>query len=111
MPIASEDDGKSAVRFTEYALDPEKGTLKKRLDMSFAHMPVPADGSNCQLHRWAARIGLSSEQAKKSPLPEGARKHVMKCETCNVKLCVRSWKTFHTVGDLKKKKDEILGKK
>ena len=74
---------------TNKALDPYAGSLRCRLDHNLNHLPVNNDKpeTNCQLHWWASKQKI--------------RAQLMKCSTCNVTLCIKCYKIFHEVAQLK----------
>lgn len=75
------------------SLDPTS-SLCIRLDSTLDHLPDPANGrARCSLHRW---LGIETQ------------KQVSYCTVCNVHLCVRCYRIFHTVPDMSKIKDELL---
>ena len=93
---ASGAPGVRRPRFSDAALDAEKGALRCRLDHSKKHWPKKlAEGKNrttcCQMHRFAARSLNKGEKA-----PPGARSDVFHCPDCNTALCISCWDKFHT---------------
>ena len=109
-----EQSKSKAQRFTASTLSPYHGSLRKRLELSFVHMPVQPEGKEknqvCQLHRWAYRrsLGNNQEQLFKNSIPDGARKNVMYYKICDVKICLWYWKIFHTCAHLERKIETIL---
>ena len=111
--VAKQSPAPRCTKFTTQTLR-ENGALKVRLDNSFAHTPVQPNGKPgqaCQLHRWASRQVLTEKEKEGNPLPSGARKNVMTCETCHVKLCLACWKTFHTCKHVNLQVNNILSNK
>ncbi len=84
-----------------------------------SHVPVRPDGNIknqvCQLHRFANREKLQmkgvTDPKEFNALLPGARKNVMFCETCGVKVCVDCWKIYHRVDRLGGMVEEILASK
>jgi len=72
------------------------GSFDKRLVLSdeYTHLPAPAMSkhSECQLHKWADKR---------------TRKQIAYCADCNVCLCIKCYKIFHTVLDLQRVKNDI----
>ena len=72
------------------------GSFDERLVLSdeFTHLPALATSkySECQLHKWAEKR---------------TRKQIAYCADCNVCLCIKCYKTFHTVLDLHRVKNDI----
>ena len=101
---------KQAPRFTLDTLIHIKGALNKRLETSLNRLPVPSMGDinyskkgnsiMCQLHRWAQREKYVLRNNKGgtpiAPIPEGARRHVMYCNACEVFFCFGCYKMYHT---------------
>ena len=88
-------------RITDKSLCPFTGKHRMRGDSSKHHWPVPdSHGSvvRCQLHSWATNGKHRS------------KRHVMRCETCDVRLCVECFKLFHTEVDLVGKKKDLSTK-
>ena len=85
---------KSCRSLNQAALD--KGCFDSRLILNDekTHLPVvPSSGhSDCQIHKWAGKR---------------TRKQVAYCPDCNVCLCIRCYKIFHTVLDLRRVKADI----
>jgi len=72
-----------------------------RLSNDVQHFCVPADTpklSRCQLHTWA-----TNGEARK-------RSGVVRCESCDVHLCIDCFKIFHATKDLLNEKSEIRKK-
>ena len=72
------------------------GALKRRLDSNLSHFPVMMHNDAnvrgcCQLHRLANKF-VNKNRNK----PPGARSDVYLCEDCQVALCIKCWKVFHT---------------
>ena len=81
---------------TDASLHPLNGFLSCRLVINMGHWPHHKVGhkrAKCALHHWAAQL----EQ----------RRHVFRCNTCKVHLCIECFEPFHTVTDLTIKKKEI----
>ena len=92
-----------APRFSAKSLSPNRGALKKRLDTSLHHIPVPPTfWKVCQLHRWA------SLEKNKLKSPVGARSGLMHCKACSVNICLHCWEMYHTCADLTSKIDVII---
>ena len=107
-PVPAARDFSRKARMTAKTLSPNKGALKHRLDMDYCHLPVPPtgdvkDNNVCQLHRQANRA-----INKSNDIPAGARNDVLFCEACNVNLCLRCFKLYHTERDLGKFYKDIL---
>jgi hypothetical protein len=107
-PVAAARDFARKARMTAKTLSPNKGALKHRLDMDYCHLPVPPtgdvkDNNVCQLHCQANRA-----INKSNDIPAGARNDVLFCEACNVNLCLRCFKLYHTERDLGKFYKDIL---
>ena len=94
---------KKSTSFSDSALDPFKGSLRCRLDhANVKHMPTRVikstkGGSNkyCQLHYWATK-----------------KKHfadLMRCDACEVNLCVDCYSIFHEESSIVAKKESIFG--
>ena len=80
---------KNATRFTTLALHPQNGSLNGRLNhVMFSHLATRSDKkeASCQLCHFIKN--------------KRVRAQLLKCEDCNVILCVDCYKTFHTVDDL-----------
>ena len=93
-------------RFCAAALDPQNGSLRRRLRTGLGHWPYPTTKprSYCQLCRWS-----SNDSAQPSPKKK-ARKYanVVQCEECDVNLCTGDcFRRFHHVWDLMEKKQNI----
>ena len=84
---------KKMATFSNRSLDPYIGALRCRLDRNLDHLPVENDKphANCQLHFYLSKVKRRSK--------------MMKCNTCNARLCIDCYKKFHTVPDLKTQKD------
>ena len=85
---------KSCSTLNKYSL--EAGSFNKRLILKddYTHLPAPAVSkhSECQLHKWANKR---------------TRKQIAYCADCNVCLCIKCYKVFHTVADLNRIKSDI----
>ena len=71
------------------ALCTRAGAYKHRLSVSQgAHLPMTptANDPRCSLHSWAKNMKI--------------RKQIVKCETCDIHLCVECYKNFHTIQDV-----------
>lgn len=89
-------------RVNDTTLDPVKGDLSFRLDADF-HYPVPHPEGKyppCALCRWALQDDDSRDNRVR-----GAS--VSCCDKCNVSLCIRCFKPFHTITDVGKLRSEI----
>ena len=77
---------------SDRSLDPYNGALRCRLDTCLNHFPVENGKSeaNCQLHFYTSRKKVRSQ--------------LMKCETCNVILCIQCYRKFHEIPNLKSQK-------
>jgi hypothetical protein len=86
------------VYVTDDSLNPTHGSLKIRLSGLYHHLPArpQAKDPTCSLHRWA-----SEDNSYKR------RGNIMKCECCNVNLCIECFNLFHTVEDVKSLKSEV----
>ena len=84
------DIDKKNASLTENTLDPYIGQLRCRLDHSLNHLPSLNDKpeSNCQLHYFLVKKKYKAQ--------------LMKCQTCNVLLCLHCYKKFHEVPVLKR---------
>lgn len=95
--ISSVSSSKRRSRITDEALDPLKGSLRKRLNRNIGHWPslLPRDKHRnsfaCQLHKWA------SGKQKKS--------NIAFCAECNVALCLDCYESFHCVFNLLDEKE------
>ena len=86
------------VGLTDKTLDSRKGHFNNRLDTLIGHWPGEAETINaprCQLHTWATESRVRKKRA------------VMLCVCCNVYLCRKCWKVFHTTFDLVAMKKSI----
>jgi hypothetical protein len=83
---------------SDESLHPHHGALKIRLSGLYHHCPARphAKDPTCSLHRWA-----SEDNAFKR------RGNIMKCDCCNVNLCIDCFPLFHRIEDVKKLKSEI----
>ena len=74
-----------------------------KLDTMHNHLaePSPRKEGECQLHKWVLQ-GVKSFRAHGR-----VKGQLIYCRTCNVILCVRCYKTFHTVFDLDSVKKNI----
>ena len=74
----------------------DNGSFDSRLFLNdeMTHLPVmpSSSHSDCQVHKWAGKR---------------TRKQVAYCPDCNVCLCIRCYKLFHTVLDLRSVKADI----
>ena len=77
-----------SVTFTDKTLDAYSGALRCRLDRHFAHLPERGDKkvNSCQLCYWKNK--------------ERVRSQVLRCNTCQILLCIDCFKPFHEVADL-----------
>jgi hypothetical protein len=103
---------KRAPRMDSVALSPTKGRLRIRLDDTKKHMPIVPllPNAACQLHRWAYKETHPIEKMEGvSKKPPGSRSGVMRCETCEVNLCLKCWKFYHEKHRLKPLVFDILG--
>ena len=77
-----------SVTFTNKTLDAYSGALRCRLDRHFAHLPERGDKkvNSCQLCYWKNK--------------ERVRSQVLRCNTCQILLCIDCFKPFHEVADL-----------
>ena len=101
-----------APRVDSKALSPTRGRLRIRLDESMTHMPVVPllPNAACQLHRWAYKETHPMEKVDGATTkPSGSRSGVMRCETCEVNLCLKCWKPYHKQHRLKPLVFDILG--
>ena len=86
------------VGLTDKTLDSRKGHFNNRLDTLIVHWPGDGETKNaprCQLHTWATESRVRKKRA------------VMLCLHCNVYLCRKCWKIFHTTDDLVAEKKSI----
>ena len=92
--ISTSSAGKSCKTLNQSALS--NGSFDKRLIISdeYTHLPAPATSkySECQLHKWSEKR---------------TRKQIAYCADCNICLCIKCYKTFHTVLDLQRVKNDI----
>ena len=103
---------KRAPRMDSMALSPTRGRLRIRLDETKKHMPIAPllPNAACQLHRWAYKETHPVEKTDRgNAKPSGLRSGVMRCETCEVNLCLKCWKTYHEQHRLKPLVFDILG--
>jgi hypothetical protein len=103
---------KRAMQMDSMALSPTRGRLRIRLDETKKHMPVEPllPNAACQLHRWAYKETNPVEKMEKAnKKPSGSRSGVMRCETCEVNLCLKCWKTYYKKHRLKPLVFDILG--
>ena len=77
-----------SVTFTNKNLDTYSGTLRYRLDGHFSHIPERGDNNVncCQLCYWKNK--------------ERVRLQVMRCNSCEILLCIDCVKPFHEIADL-----------
>jgi hypothetical protein len=79
-----------------------KSQFRERLNNSIPHWPVKAPTNKqpprCQLHTWATQ----SKVRKKAD--------VVRCEICDVYLCIDCFKLFHKTRDIVKEKSKLLQK-
>jgi len=79
-----------------------KSQFRERLNDSIPHWPVKAATNKqpprCQLHTWATQ----SKVRKKAD--------VVRCETCDVYLCIDCFKLFHKTRDIVKEKSKLRQK-
>ena len=91
------------MQFSDASLDPFKGSLRCRLDhTNVKHIPTrvvkTTKGDNnkyCQMHYWAT---------KKKQFGD-----LMRCEACEVNLCVDCYSIFHEESSIVAKKKSIFG--
>lgn len=72
--------------------------FRNRLSNDVPHWPVPTTTvtqSRCQLHTWATNAKIRKKSG------------VVRCESCDVHLCIDCFKIFHATKDLVKEKPEI----
>jgi hypothetical protein len=103
---------KRAMRMDSMALSPTRGRLRIRLDETKKHMPIKPllPNAACQLHLWAYKETNPVEKMEKAnKKPSGSWSGVMQCETCEVNLCLKCWKTYHKKHRLKPLVFDILG--
>ena len=58
--------------------------------------PVRSKSSECQLHKWV--LGGGTAMCRRHTR---VKSQLMVCPTCNIVLCIKCYKKFHTVYDLK----------
>ena len=76
----------SSMRLTNKTLCPCTGSLRNRLSIYCgAHMPKHLQNNQmrCALHMWGNKMQVQSS--------------ILRCETCNVHLCMDCFTTFHTI--------------
>ena len=87
-------------RLNDKTMNPLFGELKCHLDRNVCHLPndnfiqLKKRRLRCALHRWVNR---NTE----------IRSMILLCSTCNIPLCVRCYKPFHTVACVKKLEDVV----
>ena len=107
---APPQERKRKARFCPKTLSPTRGALKRRLDVTLDHTPMPhrkdakKDDYVCQLHRAASRA-VNDNNA----IPKGARTGVATCKECQVNLCIKCWQPYHKVRRLEGVYCKILG--
>jgi len=94
---------KKARPISNFTLDPATGLLKGRLDSNF-HFIVPSQSKYpvCALCRWA-----NSDEDNDRSAARVRGKSIGTCDVCNVNLCLKCFKIFHTVGNLDKLRSEV----
>ena len=89
---------KSCSTLNQFSL--EGGSFDNRLILrdDYTHLPAPAISkhSECHLHKWADKR---------------TRKQIAYCADCNLCLCIKCYKVFHTVVDLNRIKNDIQNDK
>ena len=97
------------------ALSPTRGRLKCRLNHDTKiHVPLPPLSVNaaCQLHRWAYKETHPLDKMEgANKKPPGSRSHVMRCDTCDVHICLSCWPIFHQQKHLRRLVFDILHEK
>ena len=95
--MSSSDSSGKARRINDAALDPQNGSLRRRLDDDM-HYPVKADAKRpcCSLCRWA-------EQDRDHKM----RSNIVSCDKCGVSLCINCFKPFHTISTVSKLRSEV----
>ena len=84
---ASSADCPKCSRVTDDSLQPITGGLSRRLDVTLDHLPDPSkSNSRCSLHRF---VGIETER------------QVAYCATCKVNLCIKCYRFFHRIADVK----------
>jgi hypothetical protein len=89
--VRKEDNKKNAKhhrseKCTDKTVGPARRLTVKRLDPSLNHLPVPSrEKLQCSMYRW---LGIETQ------------KDLMKCEACNIRVCVRCYYCIHTTEDL-----------
>jgi hypothetical protein len=90
---SKKNDKHRSEQFTDKTVGPAGRLTVTRLDPSLNHLPVPSgEKSRCSLHRW---LGIETQ------------KDLMKCEACNISVCVRCYYCFHTIEDLLGQKEKL----
>ena len=89
---------KKGAYISDESLHPYHGALKIRLSGLYHHCPAHpyAKDPTCSLHWWAA-----DDNAYKR------RGNIMRCDCCNVNLCIDCFPLFHRIKDVKRLKSEI----
>ena len=108
----SNDAKQRGPRMDSEALLPTRGKLKRRLDTLLPHVPVKPFSKNatCQLHRWAWKETHPKDKMEgRNWKPPGARAKLLRCETCQVHLCLNCWAVYLNVKYLKQRVFDILG--
>ena len=85
------------------SLDPETGSLNKRLE----HLPLAVPGKNttpiCHLHRFTSRQIVNG-----TDITDGTRDSVIRCFTYGINLCLPCFFLFHKTTDLEEAMRNIM---
>ena len=85
--ISASSEHNKCSRVTDDSLQPITGGLSRRLDVTLDHLPDPSkSNSRCSLHRF---VGIETER------------QVAYCATCKVNLCIKCYRFFHRIADVK----------
>ena len=89
---------KRNIKFNDEVLDPFKGELKCRLDHSnVMHMPSKVENPKhkyCQLCYWGKK--------------EKVHKALLRCEACEVNICINCYGIFHQEESIVAKKRKLF---
>ncbi len=102
-PNSSATFNKRAKHINDTSLDPVSGSLREHLGADFHYIePSKAKDPACSLCRWAH----SSKQNDWSERIRG--KSVGACNKFGINLCLKCFKIFQTIGNVKKLKAEVI---
>jgi hypothetical protein len=92
---------KRAKHVNDKSLDPISGSLRDRLGTDF-HYIIESESKDpsCSVCRWAM-----STESKRDDRVRG--KCIGTCDKCGINICMKCFKIFHTIGNVKKLRAEV----